>query len=81
MINLSGNQTAFLEKEFNLSIQRIESMSKEEWKSVRMACYDIVLDEMLDDNDEYNEAGDGSERCSLASSIMDIKYKELKTPS
>lgn len=32
---------------------------------------------MLDENDEYNEEGDGNERCSLASGIMDIKYKNL----
>lgn len=32
---------------------------------------------MLDENDEYNEKGDGNECCSLASSLMDIKYKDL----
>lgn len=75
MINLSPEQKGFISKEFKINLGA--DISKEEWKSIREKCYDIVLDEMLDENDEYNEDGDGNERCSLASSIMDIKYKDL----
>ena len=75
MINLSPEQKDFISKEFEINLDA--DISKEVWKSINEKCYDIVLDEMLDENDEYNEKSDGNERCSLASSLMDIKYKDL----
>ena len=78
MTNLSRTQKDFLNHEFGLSDEQIEEISKDEWHDIREKCYDIILDEMLDDEDNYNEAGDGSERCSLASSIRDISFKKLR---
>lgn len=79
MTNLSRTQKDFLNHEFGLSDKQIEKIGKDEWHEIREKCYDIILDEMLDDEDNYNEEGDGSERCSLASSIRDISFKKLKT--
>lgn len=78
MTNLSRVQKDFLNNEFGLSYEQIEEIGKDEWHDIREKCYDIILDEMLDDEDNYNEAGDGSERCSLASSIRDIPFKKLR---
>lgn len=78
MLNLSAMQKDFLESELNITCEQIEKMNIDEWQEVRFKCYDIVLDEMLDENDNYNPSGDGSERCSIASSIMDTMYKDLR---
>lgn len=77
MVNLTDLQAEFLKKEFGLSVGQIESMDTSAWKKVRENCYDIVLDEMLDENDEYRPEGDGSERCSIASAIMDLTFSRL----
>lgn len=78
MTNLSRTQKDFLNSEFGLTDEQIEGVSKDGWHDIREKCYDIILDEMLDEEDNYNEAGDGSERCSLASTIRDISYKKLR---
>lgn len=78
MIKLSELEIEFLEKELQITVEDLETMYIADWQQVREACYDIVLDEMLDENDEYREEGDGSERCSIASNLMETKFKELK---
>ncbi len=77
MIYLTDEQFEFLKKEFRITADDIEVMDKEQWRTIRKNCYNIVIDEMLDENGEYNPAGDNSERCWRASEIMDISFKKL----
>lgn len=79
MINLSEHQSKFLDTEFGITIEQIDSMDKKAWIVVKEKCFDVVLDELLDENDEYNGDNEVSERCLLAESIMDIKFKDLKS--
>ncbi len=79
MINLSEDQTEFLEKEFGITIQQIEIMGKKEWVAVKEKCFDTVLDELLDEDGHYNQANEDSERCSLAESILDVKFRDLRS--
>ena len=73
MINLSEDQTEFLEKEFGITIQQ------KEWVAVKEKCFDTVLDELLDEDGHYNQANEDSERCSLAESILDVKFRDLRS--
>ena len=73
---LSKEQIKFLNDEFDVSESNIEKMSKEEWVKIKKKSYDIMRDEMLDENDDAIE--DISERGIIAESITDIEYSMLK---
>ena len=79
MVSLSRRQSKFLETELGISVEQIKDMNKKRWVAIREKCYDIVLDELLDKNDNYNEEKEISERCLIAESIMDIMFKDLKS--
>ena len=79
MLTLNDEQLKFLNDEFNVREDEIENMTKDEWKTIRLRSYDIMLDEMLDDED--NAVKEVPERGLIAESIVNTKYSKLKNAS
>lgn len=80
-LNLTNIQLDFLKKELGITWEDIEKMSASEWTSVREKCFDIEAEELYDlDVEEEREGAilEESERCQLATSIVNIKYSQLK---
>ena len=79
MINLSKEQLELLEKELEITEEKIEAMTKEEWKEVREKCFYLSIDELVDEDGEAIEEPINPERLELLESIADTKYKQLKS--
>ncbi len=77
-LNLTQKLKSFIKDEFDIGENAIERMSKDEWHEIRERCYDISLDELLDEND--NAKDDITDRCLIAESIMDIRFSQLFLP-
>lgn len=80
-LNLTNSQLDFLKKELGIVREDIEKMSASDWTNVREKCFDIEAEELYDLDVEEEKQGmelEESERCRLATSIVDIKYSQLK---
>ncbi len=80
-LNLTDSQLDFLKKELGIVREDIEKMSASDWTGVREKCFDIEAEELYDLEVEEEKQGtelEESERCRLATSIVDIKYSQLK---
>lgn len=75
MLNLTDKQIEFLEKEIGTKKADLENVDKEEWRAIREKCFDISVDELLDE--VGNAVETVSSRCVMAESIADIKYSQL----
>lgn len=75
MVNLNNDQLKFLKKEFGISKDELKSISKDDWHKLREKCFDISVDELLDD-DGY-AVDFVTKRCELAESIADMKYSQM----
>ena len=77
MINLTDEQKEFLKKELNVTDEQISEMNRQQWNEVRESCFEISIDELLDDSVDYEQEVEVSQRCTMAESIMDMEYSEL----
>ena len=75
MLNLKENQVKFIQNELGISKEKLECISKEEWRKIREDCFEISIDELLDEHGHAVEYV--TERCMMAESIADVKYSEL----
>lgn len=75
MLNLKDDQVEFIQKELGISKEELEIISKDGWKQIREECFNISVDELLDD--DGNAVDDVTSRCTMAESIADMKYSEL----
>lgn len=75
MLNLKDEQVEFIQKELGISKEELEIISKDGWKRIREECFNISVDELLDD--DGNAVDDVTSRCIMAESIADMKYIEL----
>lgn len=59
---LNENQLDFLKTEFSLDKKAIDEMTIEQWREIRMKCFDIEGDEAIDaaenDSVELSERGE-----------------------
>jgi len=75
-LNLTNGQLDFLKKELGITEEDIEKMSASEWTDIRGKCFDIEAEELYDLEIEEEKQGttlEESERCHLATSILDFK--------
>ena len=70
-MNLTAEQTEFLERELNLTENKIKAMDKEQWTNVREQCFDIEAEEAPEDETPINDRG------RIAADIADITFKKL----
>lgn len=80
-LNLTDSQLDFLKKELGIDREDIEKMSALDWTGVREKCFGIEAEELYDLEIEEEKQGktlEESERCRLATSIVDVKYSQLK---
>lgn len=75
MLNLKENQIEFIRNEFGISRRELEHISKDGWKQIREECFNISIEELLDE--QGNAIDDVTKRCVIAESIADMKYSEL----
>lgn len=72
---LNPNQIAFLKEQFDISEKDIKNISLEEWKEIRLKCFEIEGAEALKIADKDNcVLSDSGE---IAASIVDTKYREI----
>ena len=79
MINLSKEQLDLLEKELGVTEEQIASMTKEQWFDVREKCFNLSIDELVDEDGEAVEEPNNPDRLELLESIADTKFKQLKS--
>lgn len=75
-VDLNKKQLEFLNKKFGISKKDIVEMDIPQWNEVRLNCFEIEADELLD----FGKTGKDYDDCNtedylLASSIIDLPYK------
>ncbi len=73
-MGFSDEQKEFLANELGINESDYSHMSCAEWEDVRMKCFDIEVDEVMDA--EENQAP-VSERGNIAVSLIDYIYDEV----
>lgn len=72
---LTNEQKTFLKDEFGITSEKLEKMSKDEWKEVRFKCFIIESEETeLDDEGCANI----TEKGILAAKLADVSYKNMR---
>lgn len=72
---LNEKQLSFLKNEFDVGKSDIEKMTVEQWKEIRLRCFEFEGDEALDAAE--SDSAELSERGEIAASIVNTKYKQL----
>ena len=74
MLNLSKEQIDFLNFEFGVEPNDLKNMTVEKWDTIRLKAFEIEAKLIPDKN-----SGQPSERCKLATSIIDavVDFKNL----
>ena len=72
---LNEKKLSFLKNEFDVGKSDIEKMTVEQWKEIRLRCFEFEGDEALDSAE--SDSAELSERGEIAASIVNTKYKQL----
>lgn len=72
---LNEKQLDFLKTEFNIDKEAIGKMTIEEWREIRIKCFELEGGEALDAAGE--DSTELSERGEIAASIVDTKYRQI----
>ncbi len=67
---LGENQLKFLNDEFGITEEMLDNITADEWQEIRLKCFDIECDEIIED-------GGCSEYGELASDIVSVKFCNL----
>ncbi len=69
--HLSEIQLKLLEDEFGITSEQLQTLTKDEWTSIREKCFWLECNE-VDDN-----TGDCSEKGEIAADIADVTFAKL----
>ena len=72
---LNDEHFEMLKRKFDISKEQLKQMTKDEWKEVRVKCFEIEADETELDDDG---AADITKFGILAAEIVDTKYSDMQ---
>ncbi|MGN0565987.1 MAG: hypothetical protein ACI4J1_09265 [Ruminiclostridium sp.] len=73
-LNLTQEEVMFIKNELGVNEEKLNSISKEEWKSIREKCFNIDVEEAIK---QELTGGEYSRRGEVADKIIDKKYSQL----